>query len=307
MKINLMFIAMIMAVLLLSCNKQGNNIEASSGEMKAKDITMNAPAKLEEEQQAQSIMMLDSTATAQPPSDNVLQAGQPAPLVDWDKKIIKTANIKLELKDYSSYNQTIHNSTKRYGAYIANEQQTEQDGKLENNLSIKVPVDQFEALMNALPAEGVKVIEKQITTEDVTGEVVDTKSRTAAKKQVRDRYLDLLKQAKNMKEILEVQNEINTIQEDIEAGTGRVNYLVHQAAYSTINLKYYQYLTGGKTPNDEPTFITKLKEAFKDGTSIVSGFILIVITFWPFLLGALLLWYFIKRHSIKQLKVIKKL
>jgi hypothetical protein len=307
MKINLMFIAMIMAVLLLSCNKQSNNSDTPIGEIKVKDVAMNAPPKFEEEKQVQSIVMLDSTASAQPPSTNVLQAGQPAPMIDWDKKIIKTANIKLELKDYSSYNQIIHNSTKRYGAYIASEQQTEQDGKLENSLSIKVPVDQFEALMNALPVEGVKLIEKQITTEDVTVEVVDTKSRIVARKKIRDRYLDLLKQAKNMKEILEVQNEINTIQEDIEAGTGRVDYLVHQAAYSTINLKYYQYLFVNKIPDEEPTFITKLKEAFNDGASIVSGFILIVITFWPFLLSALLLWYFIKRHSIRQLKVIKKL
>jgi hypothetical protein len=52
--------------------------------------------------------------------------------------------------------------------------------------------------------------------------VVDTRSRMEAKKQMRDRYLELLKQARNMKEILEVQQVINSIQEDIESGSGRV-------------------------------------------------------------------------------------
>ena len=64
----------------------------------------------------------------------------------------------------------------------------------------------------------------KISTEDVTGEVVDTRARMEAKKQMRDRYLALLKQARNMKEILEVQTEINTIQEDIESASGRVGF-----------------------------------------------------------------------------------
>lgn len=294
-------IALLMAMLLGSCHRAENLKDTSH----VSDVELSEPAK-QEEKMANGIMTLDSTATATPASTNILQAGQPAPLVNWDKKIVKTANVTLELEAYNIFNQAIHNSTKRYGAYIAGEQQTEQYGKLENNVTIKVPVDQFDVMMNALPTEGVKVIEKRINTEDVTGEVVDTKSRTEAKKQVRDRYLDLLKQAKNMKEILEVQNEINSIQVDIEAGTGRVGYLVHQAAYSTINLKYYQYVVGANPPNQAPSFVTKVKEAFKDGASIVLGFIVILVTFWPFLLGGLFVWLFIKKRSYKLTRLIKK-
>jgi hypothetical protein len=43
---------------------------------------------------------------------------------DWDKKIIKTAEVILELKDYSGYNQTMHKGLKAYGAYIATEEQS---------------------------------------------------------------------------------------------------------------------------------------------------------------------------------------
>lgn len=304
MKTGKIFIAILMAIALLSCNKNGNKSDASA-EVQTNDVALNEPPSLKQEEKPKAMFLTDSVAMPAGGPDNVLNAGQPVPLADWEKKIIKTANVTVELKDYQAYNQTIHSSTKRYGAYIASEQQTEQDGKLENNLAIKVPVDQFDAMMNALPSEGVKVIEKRITTEDVTGEVVDTKARTQAKKQVRDRYLDLLKQAKNMKEILEVQNEINSIQEDIEAGTGRVDFLVHQSAYSTIHLKYYQLLSGSTLPNEEPSFIVKVREAFKDGASIVSGLILIIITIWPLLLGGLLIYYLIRKHTFKALKVKK--
>ena len=78
--------------------------------------------------------------------------------------------------------------------------------------------------------------EKKITSEDVTTEVIDTRSRLEAKKQVRLRYLDLLKQAKNMEEILSVQSEINGIQEQIESAAGRMEYLQHSSSFSTIHL-----------------------------------------------------------------------
>jgi hypothetical protein len=45
-----------------------------------------------------------------------------------------------------------------------------------------------------------------------------------------------------MKEILQVQQEINSIQEQMESASGRINYLSHQSAYSTIHLQYFQYL-----------------------------------------------------------------
>jgi len=49
-----------------------------------------------------------------------------------------------------------------------------------------------------------------------------------------------------MKEILEVQSEINSIQEEIESAEGRINYLSHSAAFSTIHLKYVQYIHGNE-------------------------------------------------------------
>ena len=103
---------------------------------------------------------------------------------DWDSKIIKTANLKLEIKDFKKYNDFVHNAVKQYGAYVAQEDQNLTDEKSETTITIKVPVPQFENMMNKLPDDG-KVIEKKISSEDVTGEVVDTKSRLEAKKQMR--------------------------------------------------------------------------------------------------------------------------
>jgi hypothetical protein len=240
-----------------------------------------------------------SAASGNASSPIVLQNGQTVN-VDWDKKIIKTANINLEVKDYNSFNNNIHKCLKSYGAYVSAEDQQSNDDKTENKLVIKVPVAQFEDLVNSFAGNGIKVIEKNITSEDVTGEVVDTKSRLEAKKEVRDRYLELLKEAKNMKDILAVQDEINSTQEDIESADGRVNYLQHDAAYSTINLDYYQYLTPAASQNVTPTFFNKFKNAFDDGASFISNFFLFFISIWPLMITGFTAFLYFKHWKAKR-------
>lgn len=232
------------------------------------------------------------------------QSGNPNSIIDWDKKIIKTAYVSVEVKDFGVYDQSIHLVTKKYGAYIAGEQQTKNEIRFENTVTIKVPVEQFEGMINAFSGEDAKVIDKRITTEDVTDQLVDTKARIEAKKQVRDRYLELLKQAKSMKDILEVQREINAIQEELEAASGRVQFLSHQASYSTINLTYYQYLDESNGLHN--SFFNKFKKAFTKGWEMIGSILLLMVSFWPLLLTVFVLWWIIKKPSFLRLPFRKK-
>jgi len=297
------FYAFCIAAIALSCGKASDSEHAA-----VSDMTLNKPEEKNASSDAQisalnnkvaGIAATDTSATASSPfNDSILNSGSPT--IDWNKKIIKNAHVTLELKDYNAYNSLLHNKLKSYGAYVAQEQQTESDDQIANVITIKVPVDRFDDLMNSLPGEGIKVLEKTVSTEDVTGEVVDTKARIEAKKEVRARYLDLLKGAKNMKDILEVENEINSIQEEIESATGRVNYLTHSAAYSTINLRYYQFLNGATSKDIEPGFLSNVAEAFKTGSSVITNLILFFISIWPVVIAGIFLIVYLKKMKSKK-------
>ncbi|MBK8611058.1 MAG: DUF4349 domain-containing protein [Chitinophagaceae bacterium] len=222
--------------------------------------------------------------------------------VDWDKKIIKTATLRLEITDFKKYNDYVHNAVKAHGAYISGEEQNLQNDRSETNVTIKVPVAQFEAMMNSLPGADSKVLERKITTEDVTGEVVDTKSRLESKKQMRLKYLEFLKQSKNMAEVLEVQSEINNIQEQIESAASRIGFLSHQAAYSTINLSFFQPMAGYISGNDSPSFLSKLSNAFKNGLSWFGELFLALVSIWP--LFVILLVFYVGWKLIRKQKMI---
>lgn len=219
---------------------------------------------------------------------------------DWDKKIIKTAHVELEVKEYTKYNQSIHTGLKAYGAYISAEEQNTDGYKTQSVVTIKVPVEQFENLMNSFGGEGMKVVEKKITSEEVTAELIDTKSRLEAKKQTRDQYLNLLKQAKNMKEILEVREEINNIQEEIESAAGRINYLSHQSSYSTLFLTYYQLIDGVKDPDGAPGYGQQLSHAIETGALILWGILIAIVSAWPVILIVIILYGLWKRRRKLQ-------
>ena len=223
--------------------------------------------------------------------------------MDWEKKIIKNANLNIEVANYDAFNQQVHTDVKRWGAYVAQEEQQSSEYKKENSIYIKVPVDQFDNLVQSITSGKDELIVKKITSEDVTGEVVDTRARMEARRQIRQRYMDLLKQAKNMEEILQVQTVIDDIQVQIESASGRINYLTHAASFSTVRLTFFQVLNPAAVNTLEPSFGQRVLESLKNGLLWVGELLLLLLNLWPLmLLGVIIFWGFKKWRSSMKLK-----
>lgn len=198
-------------------------------------------------------------------------------------EMIRLADLVAEMKDYKAGDQLLRKQIAAYNAYVISEEQHTSSFRLENNIVIRVPAAKFDQLVNAISGEGITVLRRNISTEDVTAEAADTKARVAAKTAIRNQYYALLKQAKSIKDILEIQKEINALQEDIEVTTARTHYLTNQTQYSTIRLQYFQYLEITDTP-DKVTYFSRLKNAFITGGSFFADILVLLTGAWPFLL-----------------------
>ena len=287
--------------LFLACGR------SESLKYKTTDLTLAKPESIQEDRKEQ-MHATDTTASVSPPQSGEPEqtkqpanpSQSPASKPDWNKKIIKTAALNVVVKDYQKFNQLVHSSASQFGGYIADEQQTETEYKIENVITIKVPVDQFQSAVDLLTKGNGKINEKKISSEDVTTQYVDTKARLEAKKQVRMRYLEQLKLAKNMEEILQVQNEINEIQEEIESSAGRINYLSNASAMSTINLTFYQVVNASAKDADHISFWIKTKTAFASGWNGLGDVLVGIVYIWPLLIGIVLTVFLIRRISLKK-------
>jgi hypothetical protein len=290
----------LISILFFSCGHDKTEMMELKREPEKDKIVNNSVGN----EEAKSFFNADSTAPQIPTPDEKKQPTQTTPAAnpDWNKKIIKTADLNFELKEYEPFNNSVQEKIKQTGGYIASEEQTQSEYKIENSMTIKVPVDQFDNAVTLLSNGIKKINEKKITSQDVTTEVVDTKSRLESKKQIRLRYLELLKQAKNMEDILSVQSEINGIQEEMESAAGRVEYLNHSSSFSTINLTFYQVLNPSAKDTDNPSFGTKLSSAFKTGWSWVGDLFVGLVSIWPLLFLVFVAIIFYKRMKVTKTK-----
>ena len=127
----------------------------------------------------------------------------------------------------------------------------------------------------------------------MTEEYVDITTRLKTKKEVRDRYVDILRsKAKTVKEVLMAEEQIRHVQEEIEAKEGRLRYLRDRVNMSTINLEIYQEIEYQPEPNVYvKSFWAKLKDGFSYGWNLLQGIVLSIVSIWPLVILFGLFWW----------------
>jgi hypothetical protein len=103
------------------------------------------------------------------------------------------------------------------------------------SLTLRVPAEQFEATMADLEALG-DVNFRNVVGTDVTEQFYDTQIRLKNAEVLRDRYIELLRQARTVEDSLAIERELARVTQDIELLKGKLRFLGNQIAFSTINL-----------------------------------------------------------------------
>ncbi|OWY19470.1 DUF4349 domain-containing protein [Sphingobacteriales bacterium UPWRP_1] len=236
-------------------------------------------------------------------------SGGTQPVALTASKIIKNASIKMQVEKYAPGLNQVKQIVNRQGGVISAENEYNSPYRLENNMVIRIPAQRFDTLVTELLAIAIYVENKQITSEDVTEQYVDIEARMNAKKQVEARYLDILKKAGKIDEILSVERQLGIIREEIDAAQGKLKYFDSRVQYSTINLNLYQQLDY-TAPSPDRRFTGRIKEAFLAGWRGLLEFLVGLVNIWPFLLilvaslWAIARWRKNKRNAKKQMPVI---
>jgi hypothetical protein len=132
----------VIGILFFACN--GRNELKELDNLSRKEITEENTRVKEEEKTDFGKFYADSAGSPQNPGnkkEKKQQVQQQTVNPDWDKKIIKTASVNLEVKDYSNFYTSLREKVRNMGGYIAQEEQSQSDYKIENTMTIKVPVD----------------------------------------------------------------------------------------------------------------------------------------------------------------------
>ncbi len=155
-----------------------------------------------------------------------------------DRYLIKNSTLTLETADVRGGATQLTALAQRVQGYISDSHEAVDGlGSRSVTMTVRVPYQQFESATQQIEALG-KLLEKQVTAEDVTEEFVDTTSRVRNLKKSEERLLVHMSHTGRLSDTLAIENELTRVRQEIEKSEGRLRFLAHRVAYSTFTVTF---------------------------------------------------------------------
>lgn len=232
--------------------------------------------------------------------DKVMSFSLPPKTSETETKIIKSGRLRYQTDNLEeSYNQIVA-AVKKYNAQIKNDSQQNDDYELRRNITVRIPNQHFDSFIADI-SKGVNYFdEKEISSEDVTEEFIDVSSRIKTKKALEQRYLELLKKANKVSEMLEIERQLSEIREEIEAKEGRLQYLQNKVAMSTLDIEFYKPVAQGNKAR--VSYGGRIGNALVEGFNGISNFFIGLLENWPVIITLVVLIFLIRKRFKRKNK-----
>jgi hypothetical protein len=203
-----------------------------------------------------------------------------------DTKIIKTAYITIEVNDVAGSVDTLKNMVTAKGGYLSSSSVSEgSNNRLSGTVVLRIPQAEFENTLAGVKAIGtVKSVSTQ--GEDVTEEYVDIQAQKTSYQNQLAQYNELMKKAVKVSDVLEIQQQIDSVQTNLDRLEGRLKYLNSRIDMSTITVTLQEpEPVGGDTGYN---IVTTINEGIAGFFGMVDFIIILLFTLLPvIILGAI--------------------
>ncbi len=180
-----------------------------------------------------------------------------------DRKIVKTAQLSLVAADPAKAAEAARAVAERFGGYaVSLRVGTQESGRAQ--LTIRVPAAQFEEARAALHKLGSRTEDEQIQAEDVTHQYVDTEATLKSFRAEQEQYLQILRRAASVKDVLAVTEKLADVRERIERTEAEFRSLSQQVAMASFTVSL-------RSETEAQTFglhwrpLYQLKVAYREG------------------------------------------
>ena len=223
-----------------------------------------------------------------------------------DRKIIKTANMSAETKNFDEFLSIVEGYLSEKGGYIENKEMnnnTDFSGR-KCYLTIRIPEAELDGLMKKI-GENATVTYENIRANDVTDSYNDNERQIEVLETEQQRLLELLKKAESLDDILEIESRLTIIRYELSTYEQRIEDYDDSVSYSTLSLNVSE--VERETVAKDDSFFTKVSEGFMTSISDIGhGFTDIAVGFLsitPYLVliaVILLVAYFVVKAIIKR-------
>ena len=260
-------------------------------------------------------------------ADSTLISSSAAKVKTGDaRKVIRTAALKIKVKDVTKSTYTIENVVDKFGGFVTftdlksiinekNETRVSQDSILEttkytveNDIVIRVPNTKLDTVLQSLRKEINFLDSRKITQEDVSLQILANKmavNRSATNEKRLEKAIDT--KGKKLNQIVEAEENLASKKEENDNKTLNNLAIDDKINFSTITISLYQremiknelYASEKNINKYRPHLGLQILDSLKTGWFMLEGIIAFIVQLWALILIGALSWIGYKRFFKK--------
>jgi hypothetical protein len=224
---------------------------------------------------------------------------------DADRKTIRTSSLEMVVQKPAEAAERIRALADSFGGFLVSSQISGGEQASSGSLTIRVPAERFEEARAAVRKLGLRVESERVEAQDVTRQYVDQSASLRNLRAEEEQYLSILKQARTVKDTLEVSEKLSEVRGHIEQQQAEFEALSKQIDTASMTISLWAE-TEARVFGLNWRPLHQIKMAFRDGlqglasyasTMIAFLFYLPTVTLWlaTILIGAALGWKILRR------------
>ena len=159
------------------------------------------------------------------------------PVTDTANRIvIKDSQLSLLVKDVRATGDKILAQTKTLGGFMVNTSYNRPDELAFGTITLRIPTTKLDEALKYFRSLAIKVTSENLQGTDVTDVYVDLDKRLATLAETEAKFKEILAKATKVEDILQVQQQLISLQDQIDSLKGQKLSLEKQAQYTSVTI-----------------------------------------------------------------------
>jgi len=205
--------------------------------------------------------------------------------------------LSVEVKEFTPARDQALRAVEKAGGYVSEAASAETPGQpRQASLTLRVPADKLSGVLAELRGLG-RVLNEQLSTDEVTEQVVDLEARLRNSRATEQRLIAVLNERTGkVRDILEVEREIARTRQEIERMEAQRQNLMHRVELATVQVSLIEEYKAPLAPAPVGT-ATRLRNAFVAGWDDFAGMFIGLVFFFA-RRGLILLFWLVVLYAL---------
>ncbi len=203
-------------------------------------------------------------------SERVGDSGATTPrTADLSRKLITTANIDVETKEFDKLYNDIEAYVRDAGGYLESintyngSRYYGQVVERHANLTVRIPADKLDAFLEEIGTAG-NITNRSQNVEDITLTYVDLEAHKKTLMDEQERLEEFLREAETIEDIIYIEDRLAGIRYQLESMESQLRTYDNKVNYSTVYLNINEVVEYTPVVYEEPSVWDRMKEGFGD-------------------------------------------